>query len=331
MTLVVVQAGPGVSVQDFGRPGFLGQGLSEGGAADRCALHEGAALLGQPPGRAAIELAGCGAIFEARAPLVIALTGAPMLARLNGDPLAWTAAHSIPEGGRLELKPGPTGVYGYLHVLGGVSAPPVLGAAGLHKRAGIGQSLCSGSVVDCASAAPRPPQVLPAAPRFQGGTLRVVASAQTHLFAKEQLDRLQTGAFRCARADRQGIQLDHDGPGFHAEGGLTVVSDVVVPGDIQIAGDGRPYILATECQTTGGYPRIATVLPCDMPRAVQAAPGAPIKLELVTLTDARRIERAARADWAQLQGRVQPLVRDPRDLASLLGYELISGVTDGRD
>ena len=73
--LEVVQAGPGLSLQDAGRPGWLAQGLSRGGAADLVALAEGAALLGQAPG-VALEMAGMGGRFRATCDLRIALTGA---------------------------------------------------------------------------------------------------------------------------------------------------------------------------------------------------------------------------------------------------------------
>ena len=64
-----------------------------------------------------------------------------------------------------------------------------------------------------------------------------------------------------ARVDRMGVRMDFDGEGFATEEQLSIVSEVVVPGDIQVSGDGAPYVLMFECQTTGGYPRIGSVLP----------------------------------------------------------------------
>ena len=72
------------SASDRGRPGFLDKGLSQGGAADVLALAEGAALLRQDPGLAALEMGGMGGTFEATGALSIALTGAPMNATLDG-------------------------------------------------------------------------------------------------------------------------------------------------------------------------------------------------------------------------------------------------------
>ena len=61
--LIGRRAGPGLTLQDCGRPGYMGFGLSRGGAADRQALAEGAALLGQDDGLAVLEMAGMGGNF----------------------------------------------------------------------------------------------------------------------------------------------------------------------------------------------------------------------------------------------------------------------------
>jgi allophanate hydrolase len=128
-----------------------------------------------------------------------------------------------------------------------------------------------------------------------------------------------------------GVRLAHEGEGFFSTGGLTVLSEIVVPGDIQVTGDGAPYILGAESQTTGGYPRIATVIPCDLPRAMQAGPGAPIRLRLLDRDAALAAERAEARALRDLPKRVRPLLRDPREMSDLLSFQLISGVTAGED
>jgi 5-oxoprolinase (ATP-hydrolysing) subunit C len=143
--LILHRAGPAMSVQDRGRPGQLALGLSRGGAADRMALAEGAALLGQGDDLAAIEMAAMGGVFEATEDMRIALTGAPMRAALEGAPLMWGASHWLRAGQRLEIGPAVAGVYGYLHVGGGFAVPEVQGARGAHLAAGIGAVLEQGS------------------------------------------------------------------------------------------------------------------------------------------------------------------------------------------
>jgi allophanate hydrolase subunit 2 len=101
---------------------------------------------------------------------------------------------------------------------------------------------------------------------------------------------------------------------------------VVVPGDIQISGDGAPYVLMFECQTTGGYPRIGSVLPCDLPRAAQAQTGAPLTFEFLEMDAAVAVQNRYLADLKSLKSRVTPLVRDPARIRDLLSYQLISGV-----
>ncbi len=106
-----------------------------------------------------------------------------------------------------------------------------------------------------------------------------------------------------------------------------MVSETIVPGDIQMTGAGTPFVLGPECQTTGGYPRLATVIPSDLPKVLQAAPGAPIRFEFVTREQALAAWRQEVADRQALSPR--PLIRDPHDISDLLSYQLIDGVTAG--
>lgn len=330
--LVINRAGPGVTVQDAGRPGFLAFGLSRGGAADRLALAEGAALLQQDPGLAAIEMAGSGGEFEVTEDLRIALTGAPMRATLDGTRLAWNASHLLPRGVRLSIGAAESGCYGYLHIGGGVATDPLLGARGTHLAAGLGTAISAGTRLPLGPD-PHPDRTgmrLDPAPRFEGGTVRVVPGPQTDLFPTEERARFEAMTFRRdTRGNRMGVRLLCDGPGFHSEAGLSVLSEVIVPGDIQITGDGAPFILLGECQTTGGYPRIGSVLPCDLPRVAQARPGDQLRCRFVALEEAIEAERREARHRASLREHLQPLIRDPYSIRDLLSYQLISGATRG--
>ncbi|RMD94159.1 MAG: urea amidolyase, partial [Alphaproteobacteria bacterium] len=142
--LIVHSAGPAITVQDMGRPGWLAEGLGRGGAMDRLALWEGAALLAQPETCAALEMGGMGGVFEATTDVEIALTGAPMSARIDGQPIAWNASHLLPAGARLEIGAVREGAWGYLHVAGGIATPPFLGSRAAHLVAGIGRAIRAG-------------------------------------------------------------------------------------------------------------------------------------------------------------------------------------------
>lgn len=332
MSLLIHRIGPSCTLQDQGRTGYLDQGLGRGGAADLIALHEGAALLRQDPELAALEMAGTGGEFEARRDVRIALTGAPMAASIDDAAVAWNAAHLLTAGQRLRIGAVRAGNYGYLHLGGGIDAEKVLGSRATHLTANIGRPLADGDILNAGPDRGGTGLGLSVADRFCGGTLRVVASFQTPLFSCETLDRFEASEFRRgARANRMGMQLESDGPGFSAKGQLNILSEVISPGDIQMTGTGRPYILLPECQTTGGYPRIATVIPADLARAAQCPAGAPIRFAFVSLEQAVAIDTAYRHDLAGLRNRVEPLIRNPADIPDLLSYQLIGGMISATD
>lgn len=333
MTALDLLAVSGVlSVQDMGRPGHLAQGLSRGGAMDRLALTEAAALLSLPAPAAAIEMAGAGGTFTARQPMRVALTGAPMRADLDGRPLVWHATHLIEPGQRLRIGPAEAGVYGYLTPAGGLGTPEWLGSRAAHLAIGLGGTLSPGAVLACGPDADpgQPARRITPEPRFTGGTLRLIDGPQTALFAPEDYAAFLGATFRPgARSNRQGIELTA-ARRFQArlpQGGLA--SDVIGPGDVQLAGDGVPYVLMAECQTIGGYPRIGTVLPDDLPRLAQAAPGTPLRFAHLTRAQARAASRPEAEQLTAARARVAALIRDPSTMADLLAYNLISGVVRG--
>ena len=327
MSLLVHQIGPACTLQDQGRTGFLDQGLSRSGSADQLALHEGAALLGQSADCAALEMAGTGGTFEATEPMTIALTGAPMQVSIDGAAVVWNASHVLHAGQRLVIGVAKQGNYGYLHVGGGIGAPVFLGSRAVHLTAKVGRTVQAGDLLAVSPSSGSAGMKLDPDDRFAGGTLRVVASFQTPLFEHETLVRFaQTTFRRGARANRMGMQLESDGEGFAAKGQLNILSEVITPGDIQMTGTGNPFILLPECQTTGGYPRIATVLPCDLPRAAQTPAGGQVQFEFVSMDEAVALHAAYLDDLSRLRARVEPLIRDPHDIPDLLSYQLISGM-----
>ena len=336
--LHVLRAGSAVTVQDRGRRGTLAFGLAAGGAADPAALAEAAALLALPPGAArdrlaALEMAGQGGAFRPSVPVRIALTGAPMRASRGGAPLAWGACHALAASELIEIGPALSGVYGYLSVGGGIGTPLLLGSRSMLPAAGLGRALQPGDAIPLGPDPGGPAaRRLEIAHRFTGGTVRVIPGPQTDLFDAATRARFAATPFRRdPRGNRQGVRLAHDGAPFAAAGQLALLSEPIIPGDIQMTGDGAPFVLGPDCQTIGGYPRIGTVVPQDLPRVLQAPPGAPLHFAFTDRATALADLRARRTAEAALAARVRPLVRDPADVPDLLGLQLIGGVTAGDD
>jgi len=332
--LRVEQIGPGVTLQDLGRPGYLQFGLGRGGAVDLLALAEGAALLGQNPDCAALEMPGFGGRFTALGDMRIALTGAPMVATLDGAPLQWNASHRIRVGQVLNIGAVRQGAFGYLHAGGGFALPETLGSRARHVTAGIGPRIVAGQDLPLGPD-PHPgasSQRLPTAERFYGGTIRIVPGPQTRLFTKAELTRFTTTAFtRSPRGNRQGVRLDADTAPFRAKDQLTVVSQTTLPGDIQMTGDGTPFVLLADCQTTGGYPRIGTVIPADLPLVAQATLGQPLRFKIIALDQAVQTLLTPAQMTDLCRRTLTPLIRNPHDIHDLAGYQLIGGIINAND
>ena len=76
--------------------------------------------------------------------------------------------------------------------------------------------------------------------------------------------------------------IEEPGPALTELWNTIAIGETVIAGDIQVPGQGAPYALLADCQTTGGYPRIATILPCDLPRVAQASPGTKLRFSMIT-------------------------------------------------
>lgn len=323
--LIIESAGPGLSVQDLGRPHGMGLGLSRGGAADRQAFLMGTALLGNPQGAAALEMTVGGGKFRVDFSTRIALTGARLRASINGSSIETNATYRMTPGDRLDIGPAEGGVYGYLHFAGGLLTDEELGGRGRHRIAGLGPDLGAGDRLPLGDDPEPDAPLLRLEPESPGTQpIRVIPGPQTALFPQDVLDRFEATAFtRSPRGNRQGVRMDQDGAPFATEAQLGQVSDFICEGDIQMTGDGTPFVLLSECQTMGGYPRIGTVIPADLHRIAQALPGAQIRFRFVPLDEAEATWRTDDEIYRSFRKARAPRIRDPREMADLLSYELI--------
>jgi len=336
--LEIVSAGPSLTIQDRGRPGLQRFGITQGGVMDAMALAEGAALLGQCGDLAVIEMAGFGGSFRAHgATLRIALTGAAMRARLDGQALPWNTSFALEPGMTLEIGAAENGVYGYLHVGGGVATPEQIGSRSTHLRSAIGgldgRALAQGDRLPVGQdAGGRTGLVLEAGKRFGQREVRILWGAQADAFSPAERERFLATTFEMTtRRDRQGARLQPAGDPFHAETALTGVSDAVVLGDIQVPGDGMPVALLADRQPTGGYPRIATVISADLAAMAQIPGHATFRFRLVEESDALLALGRQKREIAELSRQMRPLVRDPRDMGDLLAFNLVDGVISARE
>jgi 5-oxoprolinase (ATP-hydrolysing) subunit C len=329
--LRVLVPGPFTTLQDGGRVGWLRYGVPGSGALDPRALAVANLLVGNPPEAGALELTLGGAAFTVEGGAVrLAVAGAEMPLAIDGHAAAGGRSHRLAAGAVLRIGAARAGARAYLAVSGGFSAAPVFGSVATHMRAGIGgfagRTLAAGDFLPVAGKAPAGPERrlagdLPPAP----ARLRVVLGPQDEYFTAEAVAALVGSAYRVgARSDRMGYRLE--GPALAHARGFNVISDAIAPGSIQLPGDGQPIVLLADRQTTGGYPKIATIISADLAALGQMRPGDSVRFEAVGLDEARAARQAMK-DWFEaLPARIVLIAFDSE---ALLGQNLISGITDG--
>ncbi len=126
---------------------------------------------------------------------------------------------------------------------------------------------------------------------MKDGPIRVVWGIHADRFDNAMRQRFVTDDFVVSpQLDRMGVRLADRKRVFADAKILSLVSDAVVPGDIQILGDGTPIVLMRDHQPTGGYPRIATVASADFDRFAQMRPGTEVRFEPVTVAHAEGLK-----------------------------------------
>lgn len=287
---------PGSTVQDAGRFGYLGAGIAASGPMDRGAFAETARLLGGQAGSAAIEFTLTGLTFAVEGTVRAAFAGGGFGLRVNGEAQSWPGVAELGDGAEVEVIPGREGVYGYVRFAAEIGVPPVLGSRATNLMAGLGgfegRALAAGDRI-ALEAVPEPAPAPPAAPAAADGPIRILPGLHAEVLGKAVWSAFVAAPFRVTpRIDRMGLRLEDRDEVFADLEARSLVSDAVVPGDVQILGDGTPVILMRDHQPTGGYPRIATVVGADLDRLAQMRPGAELRFAPVSLTHAYAMLKA---------------------------------------
>ena len=307
--LVISSIGPASSVQDGGRPGSQRYGLVPSGAIDRLALAAANALAGNPPFAAAIEIGPFGASLTARAGAVrVALTGAPRNADIAKRPVNFDSSMTLANGETLTLGFARGGAFSYLAVEGGIQGEPMFGSLSVNARAGLGspypRPLQAGDELQVAAVSGATERRIEL-PAIAEAPIRVVLGPQDDEFSDENKKLFLDSEWKIsATSDRMGYRLD--GPVIKHLHGHNIVSDGTVNGSIQVPGNGAPIVLMPDRGTSGGYPKIATVISADLGRFAQIPAGRGFRFKAVSMAEAQKELR----NFAQLIGALPDRLRD---------------------
>jgi allophanate hydrolase subunit 2 len=157
--------------------------------------------------------------------------------------------------------------------------------------------------------------------------LRVVLGPQDDHFTQDGVATFLGGAYRVtAEADRMGYRLA--GPRVEHREGFNIVSDGIVSGSVQIPGSGEPIVMMADRQTTGGYPKIATVISADLRLLAQRRPGDPVRFRAVPVEEAQAIARERAALVAGLAAALRPAGPRLPSTENLLALNLAGAAVD---
>lgn len=308
--LVVGTVSPATSVQDAGRFGAQRYGLTQSGAMDALALACANTLAGNSLFTAAIEVGPLGGTFTARGGAIrVALSGAARQVSIGARQVSLNESVLLADGEALILAPARTGSFTYLALEGGVRGEPVFGSLSVNMRSGLGspypRPLQAGDEFDVPAAKPLAQERRLELPAGPDQPIRLVLGPQDDEFTDEARDVFLNAEWTLSAAsDRMGFRLE--GPVIKHTGGHNIVSDGTVSGSIQIPGNGQPLVLMPDRGTTGGYPKIATVIGPDIARMAQTQVGKTIRFKAITIAEAHAEARR----YAKLLASLPSLLRD---------------------
>lgn len=278
-----------MSVQDEGRTGYLQMGIPVSGALDKLSYRTANSILDNPPGSPCIEIIQSGAKFRFHAKCSVAISGAATAIKINGKLHKPDTIINLEQKDQLEITNCGRGLCSYLGIAGDIQTEQVLGSASTYGIARLGgnqgRPLTKGDIITVKNLREMSEKKVPVRKHLtqaKSATVRILKGPEFDFMDAASKEKLITSPFKISmNSNRIGFRLE--GPELRASA-YDIESRPLVPGTIQLTSSG-PILLMNDCQTTGGYPRIANVLTIDMPVCGQLAPGNSVRFRLKTLEE----------------------------------------------
>ncbi|MBX9844671.1 MAG: biotin-dependent carboxyltransferase family protein [Xanthobacteraceae bacterium] len=338
-SIKIMQPGLMTSVQDLGRYGYQRFGIGPSGALDPIALRAANLLVGNDPGEGTLEVLYLGPTLEIEAENVrLSFAGANASIEIlrggskrTGIRIQSQRSVLVKRGDIVKIGSLADSSCLYVGVEGGFEMAASMGSVSTNIRAGTGgwqaRSLVVGDRLPLrqSRASDRGDFQLQGIKFLPPARLRAIEGPQHDYFSKADLDRFFENEYTVGISDRVGMRLRSENPLSHTKG-FNIASDAIAPGSVQVPGDGQPIVLLSDRQTTGGYPKVATVISADLSAMGRLVMGAKIRFEPVAVEKAHALRRRVLSFQDGLQDHVVPLydVSTP----TLLTHNLISGVVD---
>jgi antagonist of KipI len=325
MKIDILRAGFLTTVQDLGRTGLRQFGVSLGGALDSHALRVANLLVGNNESAAGLELTLGGSRLRFSDARLIAWCGGDFDARLGSTSVPAGHAALVREGEELTMDRARTGCRAWIAISGGIDVPLVLGSRSTDLRASFGglhgRALRDADEVPLSINSERAQILMDklraeriarwkpthdwSSPARREPVLCFVRGLDWERFNVSTHHALTSEKFTVSPdSDRMGVRFE--GPELKRNDDADLVSEAVAPGTIQVPPGGKPILLLGDCQTIGGYPKIAHVITVDFPIAAQLRPGDQVRFCEVSLADAHQLLAERERNLEQFRRGLQP-------------------------
>jgi biotin-dependent carboxylase-like uncharacterized protein len=321
MAIKVLKPGLATTVQDLGRPGYYHIGIPLSGGMDRHALAAANLLVGNEEGAAVLEAVFMGPELEFTEDAVVAVTGAELPPKLDGEPRESWTSFKVKRGQILSFDFLKQGARGYIAVAGGIDVPMVLGSRSTYALGALGgfkgRKLDAGDElpVGKAGAAVRDGRTvakdLRGQPAGMPTELRAMPGLYWHRITEAAGDGFFSDSWKVApEADRIGyrfkggksLEFVPREPPFGAGSDPSNITDACYPyGSIQVPGGTEPIVLHRDAVSGGGYFMVGTVIAADMDLIGQLQPNTPVRFVKVGMEEALE----ARKSRATLLGKLR--------------------------
>lgn len=297
MGIRILKGGMLTTVQDLGRYGYQSQGFSVSGVMDVRSFKIANLLIDNPENEAVLEITLIGPTLEFTSETIIAITGGDFSPKINGEPAPMYTAIYMKKGDVLAFGSARTGTRGYIAFSSYLDIPVVMGSRCTNLKSGTGgfkgRKLKADDYIGFRIkrrylpfflSRTLPPEDFSASE----ATLRVVLGPQDDRFTKQGIQTFLSEEYTVTSDfDRMGCRLD--GPYIAQEGGSDIISDGIAYGAVQVPSHGKPIILLSDRQTTGGYAKIAAVISVDIPKLVQRKTDHKVRFTQVSVEEAQSL------------------------------------------
>lgn len=304
MAVKVVKSGLSTTVQDLGRSGYYHIGIPLSGGMDRLALRAANMLVGNREDAAVLEAVFMGPELEFTEDATVAVTGAEIPPKVNGEARSTWTSFKVKKGQSLSFEFLKKGARAYIAISGGIDVPVVLGSRSTYALGGLGGfkgrkleagdnlPVGKGRGVREGRSVPEKLRRLPGSP----AELRMMSGLYWHRITSEAGKNFFEDTWKVApEADRIGYRfkggrplefVPRDEP-FGAGSDPSNIVDACYPyGSIQIPGGTEPIVLHRDAVSGGGYFMVGTVISADMDLIGQLQPHTPTRFVEVTMAQA---------------------------------------------